>query len=87
MLSGAKESKNARKKRQRREAMVEAAANEELAEISLEQQVLRELSPVKASGKRFNAPLSFNIADMINAHPAEVSCASGCMHCCHFYVF
>ena len=38
-----KEGKNARKKRKRREA-IDKAADDELAEITLEQQVLRELS-------------------------------------------
>ena len=59
--------------------MVDAAASEELAEITLEQQVLRELStksgstkPQSSGGKRFNTPLNFNLADMINGHAVEV---------------
>lgn len=79
---GGKESKTVRKRRKRREA-ADKAAEDELAEITLEQQVLKEFSskqrvvpsspqppppaPPPASKKKSQQPVSLNIAAMIDA--------------------
>ena len=71
---GSKEDKYARRRRKRQEK-VDLEVTEELAEISLEQEVLRELSvkphqdndKKKPTGKRTKQPISLSIADMITA--------------------
>ncbi len=71
-----KETKNARKRRKRRE-MANQAADDELAEISIEQQVLKKIhtkqtpggqaTQEQRSGNKTKHPISLNLADMINA--------------------
>ncbi|XP_013409777.1 selenocysteine insertion sequence-binding protein 2-like isoform X3 [Lingula anatina] len=71
-VAASKEGKNARKRRKRRE-MANRAAEDELAEITIEQQMLKEIGLKKqmqqqaASGKKSKQPMTLNIADMIDA--------------------
>ena len=75
-LSGLKENKAVRKRRKRRE-LANEAAEKELLEISLEQQVLKQIGlkskPNKPSSTRKSKePVALNIAEMICALEVRV---------------